>query len=78
MKWFQKTGDGKWIETDGPFSFFGAGGSCLEVIVIGAIFFFLVSYPDESFQFILNLFINWPLAFLSNPTVEHFLTSIFG
>ena len=80
MKWFQSAGGGKWIETDGPFSIFGEGGSigCLGTLVIIIIFGLMLFRPSDLLEFLLNLFINWPIAFLSSPTVDHFLTSIFG
>lgn len=76
MKWFQSAGGGKWIETDGPFSIFGESGGCLTTIVCVAIFAIILYNPIGFVQFLCDLFINWPIKFLSNPTVDHFLTNL--
>jgi hypothetical protein len=76
MKWFQKTGNGKWIETDGPFSIFGESGGCLPVIVCVILFAIILYNPMGFVDFLLNLFVYWPMQILNNSTVSDFLTNL--
>lgn len=77
MKWFQGAGDGKWIETDGPFSIFGEGGGigCLGTIVVIAIACFFVFRPLEFFDCICKV-VYWIFEFICNSKFLHSLDNL--
>ena len=77
MKWFQKTGNGKWIETDGPFSGFGIeeGIGYIGTILIIVVFALFIFHPIEFFEWICKA-VYWVFDFCCNSKLLHSLDNL--
>lgn len=75
MKWFQNAGNGKWIETDGPFSIFGATASVLEIVAIGVVALLFIFRPIEFFEVICKI-LYWIIECIGKSKLLHSLDSL--